>query len=116
MIEQRFKAIYGTAPEVVVRAPGRVNLIGEHTDYNDGFVLPAAIDRSIDFAGRKRADRTVRLHSLDFDGSVEFSLDDIQKDGANRWSNYVRGVSKIPRGGWPSAFGRRSSFWGQRTA
>ncbi|MGD0129697.1 MAG: galactokinase [Terriglobia bacterium] len=94
MIEERFNAIYGTAPEVVVRAPGRVNLIGEHTDYNDGFVLPAAIDRSIDFAGRKRADRTVRLHSLDFDGSVEFSLDDIQKDGANRWSNYVRGVSK----------------------
>ena len=94
MIEERFNTVYGTTPEVVVRAPGRVNLIGEHTDYNDGFVLPAAIDRSIDFAGRKRADRTVRVHSLDFEGSVEFSLDDIQKDSANRWSNYVRGVSK----------------------
>ena len=46
MIEQSFHAIYGTAPEVVLRAPGRVNLIGEHTDYNDGFVLPAAIDRA----------------------------------------------------------------------
>ena len=94
MIEKRFKAIHGTTPEVVVRAPGRVNLIGEHTDYNDGFVLPAAIDRSIDFAGRKRADRLVRVHSLDFDAAVEFSLDDIQKDSKNRWSNYIRGVSK----------------------
>jgi galactokinase len=94
MIEQSFHAIYGTAPEVVLRAPGRVNLIGEHTDYNDGFVLPAAIDRSIGFAGRKRTDRLVRLHSLDFNGSVEFSLDDIRKDATNSWSNYIRGVSK----------------------
>ena len=94
MIEQSFHAIYGTKPEVVVRAPGRVNLIGEHTDYNDGFVLPAAIDRSISFAGRKRDDRVVGVHSLDFSASVEFSLDDIQKDSRNSWSNYVRGVSK----------------------
>jgi galactokinase len=94
MIEQSFRAIYGTTPDVVARAPGRVNLIGEHTDYNDGFVLPAAIDRSIDFAGRKRADRVVRVHSLDFDGSVEFSLDDIRKDSKKTWSNYIRGVSK----------------------
>ena len=94
MIEQSFQAIYGTTPEVGVRAPGRVNLIGEHTDYNDGFVLPAAIDRSIDFAGRKRTDRVVQVHSLDFSASVEFSLDDIQKDNKNPWSNYIRGVSK----------------------
>jgi len=94
MIEQSFHAIYGAPPQVVVRAPGRVNLIGEHTDYNDGFVLPAAIDRSINFAGRKRADRVVRVHSLDFEGSVDFNLGDIQKDGKNSWSNYIRGVSK----------------------
>jgi galactokinase len=94
MIERDFFTIYGAPPATVVRAPGRVNLIGEHTDYNDGFVLPAAIDRSIDFAGRKRADRLVRVHSLDFDAGVEFSLDDIQKDSQNRWSNYIRGVSK----------------------
>jgi galactokinase len=94
MIERDFYTIYGAPPQVVVRAPGRVNLIGEHTDYNDGFVLPAAIDRSIAFAGRKRADRLVRVHSLDFDASVEFNLDDIQKDGKNLWSNYIRGVSK----------------------
>jgi galactokinase len=94
MIEQDFYTIYAAPPQVVVRAPGRVNLIGEHTDYNEGFVLPAAIDRSIAFAGRKRPDRLVRVHSLDFNASVEFNLEDIQKDGKNPWSNYIRGVSR----------------------
>ena len=95
MIEKTFERIFGTRPEVVVRAPGRVNLIGEHTDYNDGFVLPAAIDRYIGFAGRRRADRQVRAHSVDFQDSVEFSLDDIQRDAAHSWSSYLRGVSKF---------------------
>ena len=95
MIEETFKKIFGAPPEVVVRAPGRVNLIGEHTDYNDGFVLPAAIDRFIEFAGRRRADRTIHLHSTDFQDSTEFSLDSIAKDSEHRWSNYLRGVSKF---------------------
>ncbi|MGH9432240.1 MAG: galactokinase [Terriglobia bacterium] len=95
MVEQKFKEIYGAAPDVVVRAPGRVNLIGEHTDYNQGFVLPAAIDRYVWYAGRKRADRQVHAHSADFHGSAVFDLDDIQPDGADRWSNYLRGVSKF---------------------
>ena len=95
MLEETFRTIFGSSPEVVVRAPGRVNLIGEHTDYNDGFVLPVAIDRCIEFAGRQRADRRVRAHSVDFQYSVEFSLDDIQKDPKHTWSNYLRGVSKF---------------------
>ncbi len=95
VIEETFEKIFGSPPEVVVRAPGRVNLIGEHTDYNDGFVLPAAIDRHIFFAGRRRDDRTVRAHAADFQDSVEFSLDDIQRDAAHPWSNYLRGVSKF---------------------
>ena len=95
MIEETFKTIFGTTPEVIVRAPGRVNLIGEHTDYNDGFVLPAAIDRFVAFAGRRRADRTVRVHSTDFQDIAEFNLDAIQKDSEHRWSNYLRGVSKF---------------------
>jgi galactokinase len=98
VIEGTFEKIFGTRPDVVVRAPGRVNLIGEHTDYNDGFVLPAAIDRYIGFAGRRRADRQVRAHSVDFKDAVEFSLDDIQKDAAHSWSNYLRGVSKFLQG------------------
>ena len=95
MIEEAFQQIFNSLPEVVVRAPGRVNLIGEHTDYNDGFVLPAAIDRAITYAGRRRADRRVRVYSDDFKASVEFELDDIQKASENTWSNFLRGVSKF---------------------
>ena len=95
MIEQAFERVFGSAPEVVVRAPGRVNLIGEHTDYNDGFVLPAAIDRAITYAGRRRADRRVCAYSQDFDASVEFDLDDIRQVRENTWSNFLRGVSKF---------------------
>jgi galactokinase len=95
VIDDTFKKLFSSSPEVVVRAPGRVNLIGEHTDYNEGFVLPAAIDRYIEFAGRRRADRTVCAHSVDFNDSVEFSLDDIRQDNEHRWSNYLRGVSKF---------------------
>ena len=62
-ISAEFQTRYGTPPEFVVRAPGRVNLIGEHTDYNDGFVLPMAIDRAIWIALRPRADRRVRVRS-----------------------------------------------------
>lgn len=95
VIEQAFQKIFGTPPEVVVRAPGRVNLIGEHTDYNEGFVLPAAIDRYVWFAGRRRRDRSVRAHSIDFQDSAEFSLDANEKDAQHPWSNYLRGVSKF---------------------
>ena len=77
------------------RAPGRVNLIGEHTDYNDGFVLPAAIDREIVLGVLPRSDRQVILHSLDFTGSSSFSLDDIKHDAAAPWSDYLRGVCSV---------------------
>jgi len=77
----------------LVRAPGRVNLIGEHTDYNDGFVFPIAIDREIVIAAAPRADRLVRLYALNFDREATFSLDNIQRDAAEPWSNYVRGVA-----------------------
>ncbi len=93
-IQETFQKIFGAAPEVVARAPGRVNLIGEHTDYNEGYVLPAAIDRWAWFAGRRRADRTVRAHALDFNESAEFSLDAIARVAAPPWSNYLRGVAQ----------------------
>ena len=92
-IKQRFEEIFGCQPATVVRAPGRVNLIGEHTDYNDGYVLPVAIDRSILMAAASRPDRQVVLHALDFDQQTEFSLDDIQHDAQHPWSNYQRGVA-----------------------
>jgi len=75
-----------------VRAPGRVNLIGEHTDYNDGFVLPLAIDRSLWIALRPRADRRVIVHSLNLRETVDLSLTDFAKSGP-AWGEYVRGVA-----------------------
>ena len=86
--EERFDA----APTVVVRAPGRVNLIGEHTDYNDGFVLPMAIDRAIWIALRPRDDGEVRVFSLDFMAWNRFALDALEKTDAG-WAEYVKGVT-----------------------
>jgi len=95
MINEAFQKTYGSPPDVTVRAPGRVNLIGEHTDYNDGFVLPAAIDRAIEFGARRRDDRVVRADSIDFQEQTEFSLNAIEKDTRHPWSNYLRGVLKF---------------------
>ena len=95
MINEAFQKIYGFAPDVTVRAPGRVNLIGEHTDYNDGFVLPAAIDRVIEFAARRRKDNVVPAYSIDFQEQAEFSLEANEKDNDHPWSNYLRGVLKF---------------------
>ena len=93
-IQQNFERIFNAPPSHLLRAPGRVNLIGEHTDYNDGFVLPMAIDREVRIAARRRADNRVRMVALDFDGArSEFSLDAIAHDDAHPWSNYVRGVA-----------------------
>jgi galactokinase len=92
-IIRKFEGIFGCQPATVVRAPGRVNLIGEHTDYNDGYVLPVAIDRSILVAAALRPDRQVVLCALDFDQQTEFSLDDIRHDAQHPWSNYQRGVA-----------------------
>lgn len=95
-LAQAFESHFLRAPDVVVRAPGRVNLIGEHTDYNGGFVFPAAINFGTAVAAAKRDDRTVSVVALDFSGGIShFGLDDIQPDAAQPWSNYVRGVLKI---------------------
>ena len=73
-------------------APGRVNLIGEHTDYNDGFVLPMAIDKEIVMTAQLRDDKEVRAYSLDYDSEVVFSLVDLEFDEDNMWANYLKGV------------------------
>src|SRR5256885_3818483 len=88
---QAFRERFGEGPRLLARAPGRVNLLGEHTDYNDGFVLPMAIDRSAFIALRPRADRRVVLRSLDFDQEQEFDLAALAK--GEGWAEYVKGTA-----------------------
>jgi galactokinase len=85
-----FRARLDASPTVVASAPGRVNLVGGHTDYNDGFVLPAAIDHRTVVAARARDDRTVRVHATAFDETATFSVDDCSPGGD--WTDYVAGV------------------------
>ncbi len=90
-VVRRFRERFGRLPEITVTSPGRVNLIGEHTDYNDGFVLPMAIDRATAIAASPRTDRTVVLESEGF-GGAEFALDRLER-GEESWIEYVKGVA-----------------------
>lgn len=90
-LRQSFAKLFGGAPRIF-RAPGRVNLIGEHVDYNEGFVLPLAIDRACYMAAKPRSDKTLRIHSEQMRESVEFSLDD-PRPSQHHWSSYARGVA-----------------------
>ena len=89
-----FKAAFGAPPSLAVQAPGRVNLIGEHTDYNDGFVLPCAIDYRTVICGSPRHDGQVRVVAADYGGESDaFALDMAIEPCRDRlWANYVRGV------------------------
>ncbi|MCB9435706.1 MAG: galactokinase [Anaerolineales bacterium] len=86
--EQRF----GTPPTYLTRAPGRVNLIGEHTDYNQGFVLPMAIDRHVWIAAVPHADPLLTIHSLDFNETISIDLDSLADNTLPHWTSYTRGV------------------------
>jgi len=90
---REFTRRHQAAPAFLVRSPGRVNLIGEHTDYNDGFVLPMAIDRATWIALRPRSDDTVALHSIDFNATTTFSLSDLSRGGPE-WAEYAKGVAE----------------------
>ena len=93
-----FKEQFGTEePYFCARAPGRVNLIGEHTDYNGGFVMPMAVDRSVWSVFRPTEGREVRLWSVNYGEQSHFSLDQITKSEDHPWSNYVRGVAQVLR-------------------
>ena len=94
-LSDEFKERFGDTPDFIASAPGRVNLIGEHTDYNDGFVFPAAIDRYIHIIGSKRKDRQVHLHALDMNETCQFNLDAGTVTNLPAWSNYLRGVAHL---------------------
>jgi galactokinase len=86
-----FREKHGVDPELVVRAPGRVNLIGEHTDYNDGFVLPMAIDRAVWIALQRRGDGTISVQSLDYHRTQSFEVEKLKR-GKGGWIEYVKGT------------------------
>lgn len=90
---EAFQSRFQDEPTTMAVGPGRVNLIGEHTDYNDGFVLPVALKRDVRIVFRPRADRYVRLYSVEYDGWFEFSLDQMAYNEEILWSNYMQGVA-----------------------
>ncbi len=98
-LERSFSTYFNAKPEFIVRAPGRVNLVGEHTDYNDGFVLPMAIDRAVWIALRPRSDGKVNIHSLDMEttphtkGITDSAFDLHSLTKGKGWAEYVKGVA-----------------------
>lgn len=110
-MEEEFAKIWGRKPDWIVRAPGRVNLIGEHTDYNDGFVLPMAIPQAVWLALRERKDEEVHVHSTSFQERKSFSFNDLKtvpepKSSGIDWIEYLKGTAwamahaHFPLKGW----------------
>lgn len=95
-VKDVFSLVFHYIPTHIIQAPGRVNLIGEHTDYNDGFVLPCAINYYIIVAAAKREDNIIRVVSVDYDNQLdEFDISQpIEFDENKMWVNYIRGVVK----------------------
>jgi galactokinase len=90
-IQSKFQEIFRKEP-LVVRAPGRINLIGEHTDYNDGFVMPAAVDKEIFFGISGSSDKRSVVYSINYDEQFEIDLENPQRVEHPRWANYLLGV------------------------
>ena len=103
-LERSFQRAFGAPPAGVARAPGRVNLIGEHTDYNQGFVLPMAIEPAVRIAFRPRGDRRVLVRSLEFNEQVEIDLRDLSA-ARTGWRAYLAGVAWALQGAGRSLTG-----------
>lgn len=96
-VKSEFERRFSERPSHVVHSPGRVNLIGEHTDYNDGFVLPMIIDRAVWIALQPTADGQVWVHSLDYEETAAFDLNNFQHEGEH-WLEYIKGVANALQG------------------
>lgn len=99
-LNQAFTNIFGSDADATFFSPGRINLIGEHTDYNGGHVFPAAITLGTYGAARKRDDKTLRFYSANFDelGIIDVDLDNLVYDKKDSWTNYPKGVIKFLKG------------------
>jgi galactokinase len=91
-----FNSIYlDRGLDILVRsAPGRVNLIGEHTDYNDGYVLPVPLRTRVYAAGRLNGSKTINIYATDYNQKTDYNLNEIQYDNEQPWTNYPKGVTK----------------------
>lgn len=93
MLVNLHRDIHGSSPDWIARAPGRVNLIGEHVDYNGGFVLPAAIDREVRLVATGRGDQIIRVHSKEYNETFEFASDTLPTPGSvDGWQAYLVAV------------------------
>ncbi len=105
MVIDTYQERYKRKPKITIYAPGRINLIGEHTDYSDGYVLPAAINLGISIALSPRDGETLQLYSIDFEQNIMIDLNDMQKEGSG-WQEYIKGVAWVlkeegyPVSGW----------------
>ena len=99
--QQIFNKQHKNLPEITVYAPGRVNIIGEHTDYNDGFVMPCAINFGTAVSGTKQDDHIWNVYAADLDETDEFSLNVEIPKSEHKWANYVRGVVKFIQERYP---------------
>ena len=89
-----FEKSFGSAPQKIVLSPGRINIIGEHIDYNDGYVLPAAIDKVICFAFEKNNTQKSKIIAIDLNEEFELDLTESIQLSDVVWTNYIRGVVK----------------------
>jgi galactokinase len=103
-IKTKFATIFDSEPTHYAFAPGRINLIGEHTDYNGGYVFPAAIELGTYGLARKREDNKINVYSLNFEekGIISFDLNNLAYDENHDWANYVKGVIKYLVASFPS--------------
>ncbi len=92
-LQKKHNELFGNSEPLIVRSPGRINLIGEHTDYNDGFVFPAAIDKAIWFTASKNDKGLFRFYSMNYSQSFEMKVDDLSKSNI-AWANYLLGVAE----------------------
>lgn len=101
-ITQKFTEQYHRAPTIWARAPGRVDLMGSHTDYNLGYVMTMTIDRDTWIAAAPRSDMQVHVYSLNLESSTQFDQNDLFFDHETPWSNYLRGMAAVLRqAGYP---------------
>lgn len=93
-LQHTFTSTFQETPHLIIKSPGRINLIGEHTDYNEGFVMPAAIDKGVYIAISKRKDNQIHLHALDYDEHYSTTVD-LLTFGDSLWTKYILGATRI---------------------